>query len=126
MRIVPRLVYPALGTVRKISGGIGRGPDTFVLLEIPTVSGPRDSIRATSIDAMSGQFDFRSARQKLGRDRLESQLLRERIETERIMYINLYQYQSDKFLPFCLLLNHNLYLIIYLHIYVFSLLPNSL
>ena len=58
-----------LGSGRQLSGGIGRDPDTFVLLEIPTVSGLRDSIQATSIAAMSGQFDFRSARQNSGRDR---------------------------------------------------------
>ena len=51
------------GNFRAGSNGIGRGPDTFVLLEIPTVSESRDSIRARRIAAMSGQFDFRSARQ---------------------------------------------------------------
>ena len=86
VRIVPRLGFSALGTGRKISGRIGRGPDTFVLLEIQTVSGSRDSIRATSMTAMSGQFDFRSAWQNS--DAIGSKAsYSEGTEMERIMYI---------------------------------------
>ena len=86
VRIVPRLGFSALGTGRKISGGIGRSPDTFVLLEIPTVSGSRDSIRATSMTAMSGQLDFRSAWQNSDATSSKASYY-EGTETERIMYI---------------------------------------
>ena len=72
--------------VGKFRGGIGRGPDTFVLLEIQTVSGSRDSIRVTSMTAMSGQFDFRSAWENS--DAIGSKAsYYEGTETERIMYI---------------------------------------
>ena len=75
-----------VGKFRAGSGGIGRGPDTFVLLEIQAVSGSRDSIRATSMTAMSGQFDFRSAWQNS--DAIGSKAsYYEGTETERIMYI---------------------------------------
>ena len=58
VRIVPRLGFSARGTGRKISGGIERGPDTFVLLEIPTVSGSRDSIQNGSF---AEKLDFLQA-----------------------------------------------------------------
>ena len=51
-----------------------------------TVSGSQDSIRATNITAMSGQFDFRSAWQNS--DAIGSKAsYYEGTETERIMYI---------------------------------------
>ena len=61
--------FSGSGRADNFRAGSGGVPILSVLLEIPKVSGFRDSIRATSITAMSGQFDFQVGSGKLGRDR---------------------------------------------------------